>query len=123
MSKTHTTKKTTPVATATYETLDRDPELESLWGEYYANKDKVLDEKFGTNKFAKKYKNHLGFGMSENFVLDDAIESAEQVKSWSRHERAGWLVTWLKGRPDITRGELYVAILVGSLVGNVLTNL
>lgn len=109
-----TVKKTTPVATATYETLDRDPELESLWDEYYANKDKVLDEKFGTNPFAKKYKNHLGFGMSENFVLDDAIESAEQVKSWSRHERA-------RGNRDYWTGVL-VGV-VGSIIGTVLTNL
>lgn len=42
--------------------------------------EKLRDEKFGTNTFAKKYREELN---------DEILESANQVKYWSRHERAG----------------------------------
>jgi hypothetical protein len=86
--------------------------------------EKLRDEKFGTNTFAKKWKedNEYARGFNEGATaqidalkehikiissprldycgtckkehgfycpIDDALENADQVKSWSRHERAG----------------------------------
>lgn len=57
-----------------------------------------------------------------DLLCENILEHSEEVKSWKR-ERAWSLVSWLKGKPDMTRGELYVAVLVGSIIGIILTNL
>ena len=47
--------------------------------------EKLRDEKFGTNPFAQSYQEDL----EQSGFVDEIMEGAEQVKSWSRHERAG----------------------------------
>jgi len=60
------------------------------------HKEGELYDNFQDNPFAKKYKEELkpqwdrleksGF---YNEIMEDMIEQADQVKSWSKHERAG----------------------------------
>lgn len=89
--------------------------------------------KFRDNPFAKKYKDSLDKLMADAYGVDlageDVVDStvyawqaAQEVKSWKR-ERVGGLISWLKGRPDLTRGELYISILIGGTIGNILANL
>lgn len=59
--------------------------------------EKLRDEKFGNNTFAKKWKHELDNeytrGYNEGATAQiEALENASQVKSWSRHERARTLL-------------------------------
>jgi len=71
--------------------------------------EKLHDEKFGTNPFAKKWDKELN-----KFLPDDTLENASQVKSWSKHERAGIY-------DQIARS--IVMFLLGVIIGVVVINL
>lgn len=78
--------------------------------------------KFKSNPFTKKYKEELKKYEITKDQIDQINEHVAEIKSWKR-ERAWGLVSWLKGKPDLTRGELYISILIGCTIGNILTNL
>lgn len=46
--------------------------------------EKLRDEKFGTNPFAQSYQEDL----EQSGFVDEILGNSEQVKSWSKHERA-----------------------------------
>lgn len=88
--------------------------------------EKLRDEKFGNNTFAKKYKESLDdfrkyYTYGADWAGEDTVDStvyawqnAEQVKSWSKHERAEALDK---------AAVILMAVCVGVIIGVAVTNL
>lgn len=63
------------------------PSIKKLHKAIDEHKAQELDKKFKTNKFAKEYKeemSQLEKDFWQDFARDDAIETANQIKSWKR---------------------------------------
>lgn len=62
--------------------------------------------KWKSNPFAKKYKQEL--------AMDEILDNASQVKSWSRYDRARIIDTILRH---------FTMVLLGILIGGVITRI
>jgi type II secretory pathway component PulF len=64
--------------------ITKKPNIKTLHKAIDEHKAQELDKKFKTNKFVQSYQEDL----EQSGFLDEILESADQVKSWSRYDKA-----------------------------------